>query len=125
MNYVDTADGKRYVLRIYNNGNNTDRVRREHEILQQLSRQKLSFQVPRTVPTLKTGESFVVLSTGTSACVFEIIPGEGDAPQMNPTRGCREVEDCSAAGAFTRAFCRGGGGGDRWTTCRAPYEQST
>jgi Ser/Thr protein kinase RdoA (MazF antagonist) len=47
VNYVNTSDGKRYILRIYNNGNKTVKVQCEHAILQQLQQQKLSFQVSK------------------------------------------------------------------------------
>lgn len=33
MQYVDTPTGERYILRIYNNGGETDRVRFEHSVL--------------------------------------------------------------------------------------------
>ncbi len=45
VQYVETADGHRYILRVYNNGNNSDKVRFEHSILSQLANQELSFKV--------------------------------------------------------------------------------
>jgi len=75
VNYVDTIDGPRYILRIYNNGCMTEKVECEHQILAQLAKQKLSFETPRVLPSLD-GKPYVVLSSGTGACVFEIIPGE-------------------------------------------------
>lgn len=51
-------------------------VATEHAILVQLAQQQLSFKVPTALPALKTGEPYVVLSSGAAACVFEIIPGE-------------------------------------------------
>ena len=65
----------RYILRIYNNGNNSARVRFEHKVLKQLSRQTLSFQIPETLPS-KSGEAHVLLSSGAEACVFKLISGK-------------------------------------------------
>jgi hypothetical protein len=59
----------------YNNGGQTKKVRFEHEVLEQLGRQQLSFKVPRAKPSLRGGEPYVVLSSGDAACVFEIIDG--------------------------------------------------
>jgi homoserine kinase type II len=73
---VETSDGKKYVLRIYNNGFNSPRVKFEHEVLDQLRAKKLSFKLPTTVPSIKTGESHVYLPNGAAACLFELIPGE-------------------------------------------------
>ena len=39
VQYVTTSDGQRYILRIYNNGNKSDKVRFEHEVLRQLQLQ--------------------------------------------------------------------------------------
>ena len=48
----------------------------EHEVLSQLSRQKLSFAVPLARPTLRDpNERFVTLSSGADACMFDLIPG--------------------------------------------------
>lgn len=76
VQYVDTPEGKRYILRIYNNGNKSEKVVYEHEVLRQLSSQKLSFEIPRAVPALKDGATHKRLSSGTEACVFELMPGQ-------------------------------------------------
>jgi homoserine kinase type II len=61
--YVDTEDGKKYILRVYNNGGQSKKVVFEHEVLRQLGGRKgMSFQVPRAVPSLKDGQSHVKLS---------------------------------------------------------------
>lgn len=97
VNYVQTADGKRYILRIYNNGKKSEKVRVEHEILRQLGQQTLSFAVPRPLPARDgSGATHVLLSSGDEACVFDIIPGD-----LAKTTSPREVgratgELCSA-----------------------------
>jgi hypothetical protein len=75
VNYVETAKGEKYILRIYNNGKNSARVKFEHEVLRQLGQQKLSFEIPRTLPSLGDKKSHVLLSNGAEACVFYVIPG--------------------------------------------------
>ena len=60
---------------VYNNGGKSEKVAFEHEVLAQLGKQTLSFQVPRAKPALKNGARHVKLSSGDDACVFEIIPG--------------------------------------------------
>jgi len=62
------------VLRVSNNGNKTDKVAFEHEVLRQLSEQALSFQVPRALPS-KAGRPFELLSNGAACCVWHLIPG--------------------------------------------------
>jgi Ser/Thr protein kinase RdoA (MazF antagonist) len=75
VQYVETQDGKKYVLRVYNNGLNSARVNFEHEILKQLRPKKLSFRLPTTIPSLIDGKSHVLLSNGAEASLFELIPG--------------------------------------------------
>ena len=76
VQYVETSDRKQYVLRIYNNGQNTPRVKYEHEVLGQLRKKALSFKIPTTIASIKTGQSSVSLSNGAEASLFELIPGE-------------------------------------------------
>jgi homoserine kinase type II len=76
VQYVETSDRKQYVLRIYNNGLNTPRVKYEHEVLGQLRKKSLSFKIPTTIASIKTGQSSVSLSNGAEASLFELIPGE-------------------------------------------------
>lgn len=70
-------DRTHFILRIYNNGNNSDKVRFEHEVLRQLHEQfPLSFQLPKAVPTFSPPHStHVLLSSGAEACLFHVIPG--------------------------------------------------
>jgi hypothetical protein len=75
VNYVETGEGEKYILRIYNNGKNSARVKFEHEVLRQLGDQKLSFQIPSTLPSLEEKKAHVLLSNGAEACIFHIIPG--------------------------------------------------
>ncbi|KAJ9508668.1 hypothetical protein QJQ45_027963, partial [Haematococcus lacustris] len=74
--YVDTSDGHRYLLRIYNNGGRSDKVEYEHRVLQELQKHqsKLSFCVPKALPS-KANKPHELLSNGAECCVFEIIPG--------------------------------------------------
>jgi Ser/Thr protein kinase RdoA (MazF antagonist) len=74
VQYVTCRD-QRLVLRVYNNGSNTARVRFEHAVLNELRKQTLSFKVPTTLPALDGGASHVPLSNGAEASMFELIPG--------------------------------------------------
>lgn len=75
--YVTFPDGRKYVMRIYNNSNNRERVQWEHEILRQLNAQKLSFHLPKPLPSLAdpTLTYAPLSSTAADACMFELIPG--------------------------------------------------
>jgi homoserine kinase type II len=75
VRYIDTEDGNKFILRVYNNGNNSYRVRFEHAILQQLADMKLSFKIPTSLPSIDSGSSHVLLSNGAEASLFQIIPG--------------------------------------------------
>ena len=95
VQYVTGSDGSKYVMRIYNNGNNTKRVVFEHAILkvsnrpprtsrlpeaepvtlQALESVPTSFELPRYVPSKKDGKTHITLSTGTQACISQLIPG--------------------------------------------------
>ncbi|KAG8471237.1 hypothetical protein KFE25_009658 [Diacronema lutheri] len=75
VQYVDTPSGERLVLRIYNNGGNTARVRYEHAVLDALpALGPFSFQLP-TYRRAPNGETSVLLSNGASACISQLIPG--------------------------------------------------
>jgi hypothetical protein len=87
VNYVETANGEKYILRIYNNGKNSARVKFEHEVLRQLGQQKLSFEIPRTLPSLGDKKPHVLLSNGAEACIFYVIPGalpKTTSPRFSP-----------------------------------------
>ena len=74
VQYVTLPSGEKELLRIYNNGCDEQRVKFEHEILQQLNKLQLSFQVPNFVES-KEGRTMVRLSNGADACMCKIIPG--------------------------------------------------
>ena len=78
MDYVTTKDGKKYVLRIYNNGRDSVRVDFEDRVLTALITHggKLSFSVPTAVPSIVDGKKHVLLKNGAEAILFEFIPGE-------------------------------------------------
>ena len=95
-----------HVLRIYNNGNNSRRVRYEHEVLRQLQgaraealRAACGAQVPRPMPVLRGsggggggGATFAPISTGAEACCFPLIAG---APP--PLSAARSIGRATAA----------------------------
>ncbi len=82
--YIPTTD-KTYVLRIYNNSGNTKRVVWEHEILNRLKKFKFSFQIP--YPHVSTsGETYVRLSNGDYASLFDLIPGK--LPKLTLVKVC-------------------------------------
>lgn len=82
-----------YVLRIYNNGGNTDRVRYEHAVLRELAaHNQFSFALPVPLPILAhkasseagaTQGTIALLKSGASACLFPCIPG-GPADASSP-----------------------------------------
>ena len=75
------------VLRVYNNGNDDDKVAYEHAVLTQLHKETLSFSIPVTMPLISSSHSvasvattscpssYVKLSTGASAALFRPIKG--------------------------------------------------
>ncbi|MFZ5824199.1 MAG: phosphotransferase enzyme family protein [Bacillota bacterium] len=71
-----TANEGRFVLRLYQNTANPERVRFEHELLTRLAAEGLPFDVPAPVAT-RTGESLVTTSEGALAALFRLIPGTG------------------------------------------------
>ncbi|RYH18503.1 hypothetical protein EON65_27155 [archaeon] len=76
VRYIETEDRNKYILRVYNNGNDSHRVKFEHAILQQLAAMNLSYKIPTTVPSLQTGSTHALLSNGAQASLFYIIPGK-------------------------------------------------
>jgi homoserine kinase type II len=69
----------------------------EHQILAQLAKQPLSFQVPQTLPSLD-GKPYVVLSSGAAACIFDLIPGTLAKTTSPEEVGRATGELCSAMG---------------------------
>jgi len=77
VQFVETG-GKTFVLRVYNNGNKTDHVEYEHELLKQLHAQApdLSFALPKFFPAKGgDGRTFAEVSNGAQACLCDVIPG--------------------------------------------------
>jgi homoserine kinase type II len=91
------VDGtEKYVLRVYNNSQNTARVRFEHAVLRWLEdNERLSFQLPVALPA-PDGTPFVTLQSGAEAALFRLIPGR--LPKMACTRaiGRASGELCAA-----------------------------
>ncbi len=89
LRYVDIAKGTRYVLRLYNNSGNLNRIVFEHEVLFLLSAEnKFPFKIP--TPYLSTSRTvFVQLTPELYATLWEVI--EGSLPKL------RLVEEIGAA----------------------------
>ncbi|WP_028549362.1 phosphotransferase [Paenibacillus sp. UNC451MF] len=64
-----------FVLRIYDNHEDLNKIIYENTVLQQLQRVKLPYRVPKPLTTLK-GNTYVVTVSGKIAVVFEYIEGE-------------------------------------------------
>lgn len=86
--YTTMPNGEKYVLRIYNNGFDSERVKYEHAILNKLeaSNQDLSFELPTPMPAIGDGKTHALISTGAEACLFKWIPGE--LPKNTRMRAC-------------------------------------
>lgn len=86
--YVE-VDGARYVLRIYETHREERKALTEHAVLEQLSKQRLPFQVPVPVKT-SDGRTVIRVGEGTDdsppkiASLFHYIQGD------NPLFGCKE-----------------------------------
>ncbi|WP_141501286.1 phosphotransferase [Paenibacillus luteus] len=76
---IITSGDRKFVFRIYNNHKDPDIVRLEHEVLQQLNEQELSFQVPVPVYN-KCGDTVSIAPDGTLSALFDYI--EGDRPSI-------------------------------------------
>ncbi|MFC5528278.1 phosphotransferase [Cohnella yongneupensis] len=74
--YVD-ADGRKWVLRIYETHREGDKVRFEHAVLRALNGMSLPFSVPCPVDAV-SGDTFVTTRDGSDrlACVFPYLVGE-------------------------------------------------
>ena len=79
VQYVETSKGKNYILRIYNNGCDTPRVKFEHSVLEQLdingAAKALPFQLPQFSKAKADGSTMAELPSGTMSCVCQTIPG--------------------------------------------------
>ena len=80
MDYITTADGKKYVLRIYNNGCNSPVVDFEDaaitKLLEVSKSNPLSFAIPTAVPSAENGKTHLILANGAEGIMFDFIPGE-------------------------------------------------
>lgn len=106
VQYVTLPSGERELLRIYNNGCDTQRVQFEHSILSQLNKIPLSFAVPKFLAS-KEGSTMVRLSNGADACMCELIPG--GLPKltcaMDIGRASGELNTAMAAIDIDRSLC--------------------
>lgn len=78
---IITSGDKRFVLRIYNNHKNAQIVKLEHEVLEALSRQQLTFDVPVPVRN-KAGDTVAIASDGTISSLFHYIEGDRPEPSL-------------------------------------------
>ena len=97
VRYVDCENGERYVVRLYNNGQETDRVAFEHAVLAavepRVRESDAGFVVPRALRAKNgSGETYAVLPSGDCASVFELIPGS-----LPKTRFADAVGEATAA----------------------------
>jgi len=70
---VDGAD--EYILRIYNNGDDSSKVTFEHLVLAELRKASMSFQLPTALLSIENGRTHELISDGSEASVFKLIPG--------------------------------------------------
>jgi len=70
-----SSGNKRFVLRIYNNHKDIDIVKLEHEVLDALNKQELTFRVPIPVHN-KKGDTISVAADGTLSSLFHYIAGD-------------------------------------------------
>ena len=71
-----TANEGRFILRLYQNTADPERVGFEHALLTRLAAEGLPFDVPAPVAT-RTGESLATTADGGLAALFRLIPGTG------------------------------------------------
>lgn len=90
-----------FVLRIYDNHEDMNKIMYESTVLQQLQRVKLSYRVPKPFHTLK-GNPYVVTVSGKIAVVFEYI--EGERADMQDSRHVAAIG--KAMGELTDALSR-------------------
>jgi homoserine kinase type II len=90
---AQTADGKRYVLRLVPDFTQQARLRSEAALLSALSKEQLPFHVPLPIPT-HSGEQVATLSHGEETLAFALLspflPGEPpnhDDPALAPPAG--------------------------------------
>ena len=97
VRYCDCENGERFVVRLYNNGRETDRVAFEHAVLRAVEPKVAAcdsgFVVPRALEAKDgSGARYVVLPSGDCGSVFELIPGS-----LPKTRFADAVGEATAA----------------------------
>lgn len=78
---VAAGDGRKYVLRIYNNHQDSNIVRLEHEVLKELSARPLPFRIPVPLPN-KLGDTVSVAEDGKVSALFRYIEGKRPSAQV-------------------------------------------
>jgi homoserine kinase type II len=76
VHLLRTKAGEHFILRVYNNGNNTKKVIFEHEVLEKLNQLQLSFEVPKLIPNRINRETHILLSNGAETCLAHVIRGK-------------------------------------------------
>lgn len=92
------VDDTEYVIRIYNNSNNTNRVILEHEVLRQLKLKNLSFKIPS--PLENDGKTHIKLKNGTEGTIFRKI--DGNLPETLDIKVIKKIGEI--AGELTNAL---------------------
>jgi len=104
LSYVVETPNEQYLLRIYQNTADPQRIRYEHALLAHLAQLGLSFAVPAPIPT-HSGVTLAEVDDGAGialATLFRFIPGRHpDAGNRIQARACAE-----ALGQLDEAFSR-------------------
>lgn len=64
-----------YILRVYNNGQNSAKVIFEHLVLQELQKVPMSFEIPVALSSIRNSQTHEILMDGTEVSLFRLIPG--------------------------------------------------
>jgi Ser/Thr protein kinase RdoA (MazF antagonist) len=106
---AQTADGKRYALRLVPDLTQQARLRSEAALLSALSKEHLPFRLPLPIPT-HSGEPVATLSHGTETLAFAILspflPGElpnHNDPTLGPPAGAALAALDNALAALQRS----------------------
>jgi Ser/Thr protein kinase RdoA (MazF antagonist) len=85
VKHLEDNMGKHFILRLYNNGNDSNRVKFEHEVLSHLKEMDFPFEIPSPLPCKDgTNATHAVLSNGAEASLFHVIPGS--LPKLTAVR---------------------------------------
>lgn len=105
VQYLTFPDGSKKLLRIYNNGEDTQQVTFEHAVLSTLWEEgyadKFDFKIPKYMPFGDSGNTFAKLSNGAEACIVDFI--DGSLPKISCLEpiGKASGELCTALGKIT------------------------